>query len=90
MWAPILALITLHIARASRIYSAPPTGNKEKYGWLTRLALKEPHIVIDFVPLVLSRHAVIGASLSEPYTSWTALRKCVCMLVGLWPYTVNF
>ena len=34
---------------------------------------------------------VIGASLSEPHTSGTALRKCVCnILVCLRPYTVNF
>ena len=33
----------------------------------------------------------IGASLSEPHTSVTALRDaCVCMSVGLRPYTVNF
>ena len=31
-------------------------------------------------------HSLIGASLSEPHTSVTALQKlCVC----LWPYTVN-
>ena len=37
---------------------------------------------------------IIGASLSEPHTSGTALRKCVnvrmCLLACLWPYTVNF
>ena len=32
---------------------------------------------------------IIGASLSEPHTSGTALRKCVCnVLVCLRPYTV--
>ena len=36
-------------------------------------------------------YALIGASLSEPHTSVTALRKlCVCMYVCLRPYTVNF
>ena len=35
-------------------------------------------------------HTLIGASLSEPHTSVTALRKCVCMLACLRPYTVNF
>ena len=37
---------------------------------------------------------LIGASLSEPHTSGTALQKCVnvrmCLLACLWPYTVNF
>ena len=34
---------------------------------------------------------IIRASLSEPHTSGTALRKCVCnVLVCLRPYTVNF
>ena len=34
---------------------------------------------------------VIGASLSEPHTSGTALRKCVCyVLVCLQPFTINF
>ena len=41
---------------------------------------------------------LIGASLSEPHTSGTALRICVCMfacllaclLAYLRPYTVNF
>ena len=31
---------------------------------------------------------LIGASLSEPHTSGTALRKCVCMYLCLRPYTV--
>ena len=30
---------------------------------------------------------LIGASLSEPHTSMTALRMCVCMLA--WPYTIE-
>ena len=36
---------------------------------------------------------LIGASLSEPHTSMTALRMCVCMsvcLVYVRPYTENF
>ena len=33
---------------------------------------------------------IIGASLSNPYTIGTALRKCVCMFVCLRPYAVNF
>ena len=33
---------------------------------------------------------IIGVSLSEPHTSKTALRVCVCILVCLWPCTVNF
>ena len=33
---------------------------------------------------------VIGASLSEPHTSVTALAEIVCMYVCLRPYTVNF
>ena len=37
---------------------------------------------------------IIGASLSEPHTSGTALRKCVnirtCLFACLRPYTVNF
>ena len=34
---------------------------------------------------------LIGASLSEPHTSGTALRKCVTyVLACLRPYTVNF
>ena len=33
---------------------------------------------------------VIGASLSEPNTSGTALHKCVCICACLWPYIVNF
>ena len=33
---------------------------------------------------------VIGASLSEPYTSMTAFAEVVCMSVCPWPYTVNF
>ena len=33
---------------------------------------------------------VIGASMSEPHISVTALRMCVCMLVCLRLYTVNF
>ena len=54
-------------------------------------------------PLVVatSRHALlkgvaalVGASLSEPHTSGTALWKCVnvhpCLLACLRPYTVNF
>ena len=36
---------------------------------------------------------VIGASLNRPHTSVTALRTCMCvlacLLVCLWPYTVN-
>ena len=34
---------------------------------------------------------IVGASLSEPHTSGTALQKCVyvCLSVCLWPYTVN-
>ena len=36
---------------------------------------------------------LIGASLSEPHTSMTALRMCECMsaclLACLWPYTEN-
>ena len=35
-------------------------------------------------------HELIRASLSEPHTSGTALRKCVCIiLVCLRPYTMN-
>ena len=34
--------------------------------------------------------AIIGASLSEPHTSGTALRRCVCIQPCLRPYTVNF
>ena len=33
---------------------------------------------------------IIGASLSEPHTSVTALAEVVCMYVCLGPYTVNF
>ena len=37
-----------------------------------------------------SKLKFIGVSLSEPHTSVTALRDaCVCMFVGLRPYTVN-
>ena len=37
------------------------------------------------------KYAVVGASLSEPHTSGTALRKCVCnLLVCLRPYTINY
>ena len=39
-------------------------------------------------------YIIIGASLSEPHTSGTALRMCVCifacLLACLRPYTVNF
>ena len=42
----------------------------------------------------LEKDVIIGASLSEPHTSVTALRTCVCMfaclLACLQPYTVNF
>ena len=49
---------------------------------------------VDFVRVDL----VGGHRLSEPHTSVTALRTCVCMSVclsvcgqsGLWPYTENF
>ena len=45
-----------------------------------------------FTTLLLS--FIIGASLSEPHTSVTALCTCVCMLACLLaclrPYTVNF
>ena len=33
---------------------------------------------------------IIGASLSEPHTSMTALVEVVCMYVCLRPYTINF
>ena len=33
---------------------------------------------------------IIGASLSEPHTSGTALRKCVNVRACLRPYAVNF
>ena len=33
---------------------------------------------------------MIGASLIEPHTSGTALRKCVNIRACLQPYTVNF
>ena len=33
---------------------------------------------------------LIGASLSEPYTSGTSLRRCVCIQPTDRPYTVNF
>ena len=34
---------------------------------------------------------IIGASLSKPHTSVTALRKCVCMYLAMdRPLTVNF
>ena len=36
------------------------------------------------------REGVVGASLSEPHTSVTTLRKCVCIRACLRPYTVNF
>ena len=32
---------------------------------------------------------LVGASLSEPHTSGTALRKCVCIYACLRPYTVK-
>ena len=35
-------------------------------------------------------HYIIGASLSEPHTSGTSLRKCVNVRACLLPYTVNF
>ena len=38
----------------------------------------------------LGSQMIVGASLSEPHNSRTALGKCVCMLVCLQPYTVNF
>ena len=39
----------------------------------------------------ISAKLLIGTSLSEPHTSGTTLRKCVCnVLVCLRPYTVNF
>ena len=45
-------------------------------------------------PDSISTFKLVGASLSEPHTSMTALCMCVCMLaclfVCLWPYTVNF
>ena len=38
-----------------------------------------------------SVHLLIGVSLSEPHTSGTALRKCVCNVRAcLWLYTINF
>ena len=46
-------------------------------------------VTIDFVN-VSKPDILIGASLSEPHASKTALRQCVCMLVCLRPYTVNF
>ena len=33
---------------------------------------------------------LIGASLSEPHTSVTALCRCVCIRLCLQPYTINF
>ena len=46
------------------------------------MILLDPYIMI-----------LIGASLSDPYASGTALRKCVnvrvCLLACLWPYTIN-
>ena len=38
----------------------------------------------------MANNKLIGASLSEPHTSGTALRKCVCIRACLRPYTVNF
>ena len=35
------------------------------------------------------QEAIIGASLSKPHTSGTALQKCVCICTCLQPYTVN-
>ena len=40
--------------------------------------------------LPVSIWKIIGVSLSEPHTSVTALRKCVCILACLRPYTINF
>ena len=37
-----------------------------------------------------SGNSIIGASLSEPHASVTALAEVVCMYVCLRPYTVNF
>ena len=46
------------------------------------------------VDFTLHHTVMIGASLSEPHTSGTALRKCVnvrtYVLACLRPYTVNF
>ena len=39
---------------------------------------------------VFERVKMIGASLSEPHTSRTALRKCVNVSACFWPYTINF
>ena len=57
------------------------------------------HLIHTFCPrlcmageMVLAH--IIGASVSEPHTSVTALRTCICMLacllVCLWPCTINF
>ena len=40
---------------------------------------------------VFGTSSIIGASLSEPHTSVTALLNvCVCVSVFVWPYTENF
>ena len=39
---------------------------------------------------MLISHVLVGASLSEPHTSRTALRGCVCIRPCLQPHTVNF
>ena len=57
------------------------------------MALTNMHSGSRFNPSSgLCINLVIGASLSEPHTSVTALRMCVCvcMSVCLRPYTENF
>ena len=42
-----------------------------------------------FLLCLVFDHTIIGASLSEPHTSVTALHTCVCMSACLWTYTEN-
>ena len=48
-------------------------------------------IIYAKIPNCLLEMILIGASLSEPHTSVTALQDaCVCLSVCVWPYTENF
>ena len=50
-------------------------------------ALRTSNVVRNTIEIHIG---IIGASLSKPHTSRTALRRCVCIRPCLWSYTVNF
>ena len=54
-----------------------------RFGSLQSFAVRKIGDFPHFLPTLASNNAFIGASMSEPHISVTALRMCVCMLACL-------